>query len=192
MYMHICIIFVFIYIYIYTYIYIHIYIWTYITSYSCHVSISSMVNVFDTASLHWARHEPVEKCPFCLQVEEEPHLLMLMQKMTEGARGLEVWQPIGGREERGKVWKRVCRRLGEMGTLCSVLQCVAVVWQCVAVCRWSAETDTYVASGVRGGAVCCSVSQCVDSRERWVCECPLIVLCCALCCSVLQRVAVCH
>jgi len=95
-------------------------------------------------------------------------------------------------------WSENAKRTRGVAVCCSVLQCVAVVLQCVAVC----------CSVLQCAAVCCSILQCVDvqyvavrrpgdkmQRElallQCVAVCYSVLQCIAVCCCVLPCAAVC-
>jgi len=76
-------------------------------------------------------------------------------------------------------------------SVCSVLQCVALLIRCAACC-----SVLHCWFGVQRVAVCCSALQCVavctDKPRHAIADSVLqcVAVCCSVCCSVLQCVAV--
>ena len=88
---------------------------------------------------------------------------------------------------------------------CSVLQCVAVCYMCIAIAPGAFGHVSLCRSVLQGIVVCCSVLQCVTAccsvlQRVAVCEEGVAVVpgaaahvyCVAVCCSVWQNVAVCR
>ena len=74
----------------------------------------------------------------------------------------------------------VCCRLGEVVCISSVLQCVAVVLQCVAVCCSSATVHCSVLQCI---VACCNVVQ-IEQSDAEVCvRIQCVTVCCSICTS---------
>jgi len=71
---------------------------------------------------------------------------------------------------------------------CSVLQCVAVCWQCVAVCCRVLQCVAMSCSKLLGNIVWCRVTQSV--LLQFVAVCCIVLPCIAVCYYVLTSVTV--